>query len=232
MKNKKNAQNAKKAATKNLISKEINKKLHVEKKQNTIVSGPATIDNTNGVVFQVISPVAGATGALQQGPQRNQRIGDKIYIHHIDIVLSIETTLNAAACNDSSVRIVLLQDKEAQGVILSLTELFTDPGAETTAISSFSIYNVPSRYRIMYDKLLRWDSGSSGPSSAANNLHTVRIRKSFKNPLVCDFYNNTTSAGIAAIDRGAISLYVVNNSPNANACNVRKCYRSIIYTDA
>jgi hypothetical protein len=219
-----------------MIDKEIRKLVPQETKQFTIgILAPFQPNNSdltaNIVVNAAVS--AGATSGLQQGPQRNQRIGDVIFIKKIRVAWTSQLSQSATINTDNSYRFMIIQDKQSRGAVFQIGDLLTSTGGGAPVVSDFNVDEVPSRFRILYDKIYTIRSGSSGVATQANSSNSRVVKLSYKVPLKTDYVTNSTSTGVTAIDEGAIyAIWVCGGLTAAGTVLINTAVTSIRYTDA
>lgn len=220
------------------IDKEIHKLVPQELKQFTNASAtPVLIDNHPGIVQLLNGPTGtGATAGMQQGTQRNQRIGDVTYIKRFKLGWTVQLNQQTGATSvnsDTSYRLIILFDKQARGVNFPDADILTFSANQITGLSDFNVDTVPSRYRILHDKLYNVQSGSSGMAATANASNSHIVRMHFKTPLKTYFTINSVNSGIAAIDQGALFAWWVSTGPiAAGSITLDAVYSDIVYTDA
>lgn len=201
----------------NKVVRTVMKKMGGRPELKVGLRGAATsnIDSTNGTLFQFVVPVAG--GFLDRGVERNQRIGDRVQVRSIKTLCQIHYRTGVDQANWANVRVIMIYDREPNGLLWTVEEMFGLPAAAgQTHNYSMNPYTHQSekRFRTLYDKVHYLDLGfNSGQGNTNSGLKTIRIHKTFKNPLNVQ-YNRTATAGtVADIESGAIYLYFIQSGP-------------------
>lgn len=207
---------------KKFVKKQIN--AVTELKQNALTWASFAVDNNGGSHLCVNLP---ATTELQRGTAYNQRIGDKILIMGVDaqIICNIADLQTSTA---ESVRVVLMYEKQPEGVQFATSELFNNGGASVSFLSSYRASQA-HRFKILYDKTFNINNGSARTGAAEPGAkRVIRIKKKWKNGLPVNYYFNSAATNITAIERGALYVLLWTEGANLTA----KAQTSITYRDA
>lgn len=191
------------ASTKKYVKKQIHKQ--IEDKWLTQVS------------LQGIQPVLTAPSFFDMctfpvGPDAQSRLGNKVKM------TSIRVRILAQASNildGQRFRVILVNDTQANGTVAGtfpLISLFADnPSASHYMNSPFHPDFVPSRFKIMYDRLVSmspamYDSTTPG---AYSNLASVKINKFKRLPVVQ--YSGTTGTSTDIV-KNRIVLIIISDT--------------------
>lgn len=147
------------------------------------------------------------------GDGSNDREGDIVKMSHISLKYFITggTALGAAAV----VRIMLVMDKQANGLAIDPNDVFTS----TNSITSHIDPSLSRKYRILYDKshvLQEYASNTSVLSKAKGGFD-----RRYKSPLTIR-YNNAQDDTILSLSSGAIwLLFITENSTAPPTLNIK-----------
>jgi len=220
--------------TKKWVEKEIHKLTPpVELKQVLNQPGLSLLDVTVGNVFQVVNPVVAAD--LQQGTAHNQRVGDVIYVKKIDVRFD---TVIANGGTDAPVREIMFYDTQSQGTAFGVADLFYIQGGLSAGYTHNQMFNEDlvgpgKRFRILHDKTIdhRLPFTAVSASTECDYRHHI-ITKHYKGKgLKVQFYQNTALGGIAALESGAITLFLIPGGLN-NSIRQEGMTKTLTYTDA
>lgn len=178
---------------------------NTEEKKFTDTNSDA-LSSTTFVAFPICAP--------QPGTGRSARVGDRVYIMYMQARFGIEIGTTSPA----NIRIVLMVDKQPNGIAVTSAELF-----ENTLQATYSQFNAAyrNRFTILRDKRL--------------NLNTAQrptlVWKMYKKIGIESFLSG--SAGSAA-DYRTNGLYLVMFSDVAPASNppTVRMYLRVHYRDA
>jgi len=188
---------------------------------NTAVT---VIGNNTGSAFTANIPDA---TKLQQGTGRNQRVSDEIRIRRVRFAWG-SVIPNGSA--DDTYRVVLFRDKQTQGTIFNIQDVFETTGAGITINSAFNIESKPTRFQILVDKLYRHKlafTAASGTIDTDPQQHVIDHH--FKIPVPLRFIDNTVAQTIAAIEYGSIYCFFVSKTGTVRVDNMSA---NMYYTDA
>lgn len=143
-----------------------------------------------------------------QGTQWYQRVGRKIQVRSI--------TVNCRVRRDnivgfiSSVRLMLVQDKQTNGTAINTTQVMNGPSG-TTLIAILAQQNVDyiGRYTILDDKLVSLVGDINNPKVVEH----FQLKHTFKKPVTVRF-NNTSGGKITSVIDN--SFHIIGNSQSGN----------------
>lgn len=167
------------------------------------------------------TPVIYLQNGISVGDERFHRTGNVVRMTKLDAYFNLYTTVASVA---QHVRIMLVMDRMAQGVAMTAAQLFNLPAVAFN--SPLNPNQVPSRFRIMYDRKFALNIG--GGSTDVPHVKQIRVRKSWKVGQKVQ-YNDIVGAGINAINKFA--LYWVVCNVNATAATV-DFQSQLFFTDA
>lgn len=207
---------------KKAITKLIKQVDPVEMKQYTLADASVSpISNNLGTTYLLNAP--GAV-ALQQGTAQNQRIGVTIYVHE---ARWRATCRLSAAGQDDSLRLIMVNDKQAGGALFPTTDLFTNVGAGRTIHSPFNVDTVSERYQILEDRTYNFHNNYT-PALVTVADKDITIVHKFKRPLKVTYFPGAI-VGVAAIEFNALQVFCINSNFSAA---VALPVSSLLYTDA
>ena len=210
---------------------------------NIIGGAGSTISQTTGTssswCFNVPSGNASAgvgTGVItkavgEQGVGQFQHIGNKIRIKKLQV--SFKIYQNAVGAS-TSVRVMMIRDKQAFGIAPTLGEILLDVSAGNSFGSAYRL-DYQDSYDVMYDKVYEINQYYAQVPSATNvgstsmqaNGKFVKIVKKVNIPV--EYYPDTTSTTWAGIQRNALWIYFVCDNGFAAVKNIQTC---CYFTDA
>lgn len=157
------------------------------KHRDTVVSAYTTIGYAGSVYH--LSDVA-------QGTSENNRVGDKVHATYI----KLGATMAAHATENTTMRVMLIQDKLNQGTAPSAGDILEGTGVTggyRSGICELNVDDFPKRWRVLYDKTVRlvsgtasavqvlkasakinapiWYSGSAGTDEGRNQIYLLLI---------------------------------------------------------
>lgn len=143
----------------------------------------STTATTGGAIptFTSVSPTAAAPDnpavanlvGIKQGTTKNTRIGNKLHLYQIRIKGQVEL---ASQANGDVIRVILVQDTQANGATPAISDVLEGNGAGGAAtIDSFQNMDNIDRFRILKDKYVNLNA-LIGVSSTSN----TPIYKEFK----------------------------------------------------
>jgi len=214
--------NATKSEIKKIVKSAIKANLETKQIVNAYaVSSPVSV--TNGDVYTIGAPIAGAGNPGQQGTGIYNRIGDEILVHEAEF--NCEIVL--AAAGSQTVRWFMIMVPQPDGTLTNLANMLYEVGATLSCYSPYS-----------YHKMKEWGvrvlaSGHRTLTTnylATNNpVSSLYVKKKFKKPIKQAFNANTTAAGIAAYTKNAIHFIIVASALNVTT---QKAQSSVLFTDA
>lgn len=169
----------------------------------TVVSGTAMQGR--------ITPIFGAVGTgwidlinMQRGTQDGTRIGNEIMIKKWRVNLTLQS---GAVGVIQAARVVIFIDKAPNGILPLAAEVFY--GTATAGCSpnyTYNFNNVPSRFRILYDKTFRLE-----PKYAATiTTRSIRFHKKFKKPVKVQF-NDANSGDYSDILKNNLHVMLITD---------------------
>jgi len=174
---------------------------HERKNADLVVSG-STLSGTAYTPYLL--------NAINQGSAGNNRTGREVALESLRV--SIELA-NAPANTGDLVRILIIEDHECRGVAAGTADVLTNNtfGVEQL-LSSYNFDNVPTRFKILADRLY----------ALTPTVSTSATNAAWNAPLVHDVihvplkgrthYYNTTGNGISDIDSNSIYLLVMGQA--------------------
>jgi len=164
----------------------------------------------------------------------NGRIGRKIKVFKIKVNGTLNVPVQAAqAAGDaaSKVRLLLVQDTQTNAAQMTSAQLLNDAtGAETT-INSFQNPNNFGRFRVLKDKMFRFENPSmAGTTPTIDTMGLKQYFKmsiNFKSPVLCNF-NATNGGTVADIIDNSFHIICATDSTGltpAIAYYSRVCYK-------
>lgn len=185
-----------------------------EKKFFDVIYTAYTLAPGNPLIGPIMNEdLAGNTGGIIQGSGATQRIGSKIALESIQLKLVARTpcfilanmTTAAHVPVNPQYRVVLIHDKQANGTVASVADIFSDDTssiANDGATQSRNLSNI-SRFSILYDKvhtLKRHFDGTTTSMAFASTEKVININKKFKKPVVIEYAVGSPD-GIASVVR-------------------------------
>lgn len=159
------------------------------------------------------APLIVTLNPLLQGTTNTTRIASKVRMGNLQLRLYFDSILNS---NGQQVRIVLVRDAVAEGVVTTTGEVFNNTTPSTYTLQNMVSVN-PSRYQILHDVTTRrndWVPVNSGSPQIMTCLMEINKQLGF----VTD-YSRGNGGTVADIDTNALTLFVlVNNTVAALAC--------------
>ncbi len=160
---------------------------------DTVISANMTINNLTIVA---------------EGNGESERIGRKFNIYRINILYAMQLpAATAQGATSETVRCMLIQDKQTNGVQFSATDLI-----DTDNMNSFNNLANSKRFKILYKQEYDFKSGGAIPTGAAFAFSEDRkyLRMS-KNVNISIEYDNTLTTGVIATVRSN-NIYWVTQS--------------------
>lgn len=225
----------KKSEMKKIACAEIKKCLPpVELKQAVSYPVTFTLDNTNGIFNPLVNAVVGAD--LQQGTAHNQRVGDCIWVKRVKMGWT-SCILNGQT--DSAYRVIVVYDHSPQGTALSIADLFYAEGAAAAGYTAGQDWNINQvgrgkRFQILADRKYSHHlpfTAASATLDCDNKYHEIILNFKGKGKKV-QFYQNSALGGIAAIEVGSITGFIIQTSLPSGAGKVTGLVKTITYSDA
>lgn len=158
----------------------------------------------------IATPIFYLNNGLARGVERFARTGNIVRMKKLEAYLNLFTSNIAIPQN---IRVMLIMDRSALGVAPTAAQLFVTPAYSFN--SPLEPTNVPSRFRILYDRKFALNIG--GGSTNIPMVKQIRIRKSWKAGQKV-IYNDGALADITSIQK--YSLYWVFCNANAAAANI------------
>lgn len=215
-------QKIKRTVTTVLRNKGLNPELKV--KQASLVA--FATNNTLGTFIILNNPTI--AGSLDRGTLQTQRVGDKVGIKRISCRFSIQ---NTALVTDAAFRVMMIYDKDANGVTPAASDIFGLAGvAGRTIHFDYDPYTVPSQYKVLYDRTIDQRLYIAGPPAFDSGPRTFNINKIFKTPMKTVYYKAATVGSQADIEQGAFYLFVVSGPPGVTT-NVSIMEIRVYFTD-
>jgi len=168
------------------------------------------------------APLVATLNPLAQGTSNVTRVGSKVRLGRLDLRLFFQTGLGVLA-NSLQVRVVVVRDAAAEGVITTTGEVFTNATPGVRAPQNMVTVN-PSRYQIMHDWVSNRNDWVPANFLAATDpvqdcLHMVRMPLGF----VTD-YSRGNAGTVADIDTNALTVFIVTDNTTADALAVTGSY--------
>lgn len=159
---------------------------------------------------------------ITQGVGVQERVGKKIMVKGIQLGLHFETPATTGV--EQSVRVVVVQDKQANAAACGWDDVFDDGTGGNDATSLTDPLKVENRYRftVLYDKMLKLSVDSAYPRQ-----HSFKVFRKVNIPVMYGGVGDT----IASINSNSIYLLVKNSVVTGNASALIGGYTRIRYTD-
>lgn len=207
-------------AIKDYVKRSLMRKIEHKWKASSFQLQPDYIAPSN--MFQFLNGIGQGSGA-------GDRIGAKITMKEF----STNITVTAKEGVFTRLRILCFLDKQTNGTLpgnnADISSIFANqgPGGNPTAVTAvLNQHYFPSRYKLLFDKLVTLDLSTNG-SAAVSRERTIRVRK----------YMNTrvqysgSSNDIPSIVKNSLIMYAVSDETATNAPTVIGQY-TIKYIDA
>lgn len=177
------------------------------------VAGTAAVFASNAAMGLLLynAPVRGLT--------RDLRVGCQISLRSVQY--GIEVGANPTAVVATHVRLILLVDREPNGVAPLFTDIFADPAIGNAYLSMFNYNTVGKGKRIRIVKDMMFNLNLVAPNQAAagapnvSNLSRTVYKKLYKRLPMRIQFNDGNAGTIADISRNAVYLAFVSNQPGA-----------------
>lgn len=127
---------------------------------------------------------------IPQGNTKVTRVGNKCSIIGMNIKGSVA---NGSITGPAMARLIILVDRQSNGVIPTNAQLMADTTAATNWNSPINIDN-RRRFRILVDKT--WACNDGGGATNQAILQNFRFRKVFKKPIIMQFSASTSPSAI------------------------------------
>lgn len=195
----------------------------VEEKFKVEYGTLSTVQVTPGFLFNAVS-------ALGPGSAYNQRIGQKVAITNLDIMIELSHTSNTGVGN--VVRIAVVLDKQANGAVPPISD--DDAGSDgiflfengESDVFNHETFNPASAYRfdVLADVFIPMDSQAVAVGVTTHRQKNISL--SFKEPIVVMY------KGSGADVTGVLTnnIVVIAGCKVAGTCNLAAQY-SLRYTD-
>lgn len=157
---------------------------------------------------------------MVQGDTDGTREGQCIYLKSIGIKMGL-WPLSSATNSVSTVRVMLIYDKQSNGAILPINQVLLDTTAGIRSMISPRHPDFKKRFVVMYDKIVKLiataNTGATAGANVANlPVKMFKISKTFKKGFNETQYNGGNAGTVADITRGALYLYVLGDTAVAN----------------
>jgi len=173
------------------------------------------------------------------GSAINQRIGRKVKLFKIKIrgCLILPQTMDQDDARFlPTVRLMLVQDMQANGTEMSAESLMSSASTAALAMNSFQNVDNFGRFKVLYDKVFRFttqDMAADGVATNSGGGYRIpfKITKKFKVPIVVNF-NATNGGTVADITDNTFNMIAnttVESAATGEVCqieyNSRCCYK-------
>ena len=161
---------------------------------------------------------------IQQGPSPNERVGRKITMTKFQVRYTFDQ-IGAVGNFYPSVRVVLIYDRQNNGALPAIGDIFTSDGAAGVGFRSFQNLVNADRFLILADEYIQ-EKQQSYNSSYGGAI--------FRKDALQAVFNAGTAGTAADIQTGAIYLCFAlgGNAIQVSATNTFRFYSRIRYTDA
>lgn len=183
----------------------------VEKKVNDIATAAYACDTTGSVT---------ALNLIDEGTGDSARIGRKIQLTSVQIRGFIQPA--DADTGDSMVRVMLVWDKQVNGVIATIANILSAATA-----NSFMNLDNRERFKVVCDEKFTLQQFNVASSLSGSALPLVDVYKKFSGVTIYD----GTGGGIADINTGAMYLVTIGTAVAAIGATAQLACR-VRYTDA
>lgn len=175
---------------------------------------------------------------IDQGTGASERDGNKITMTHINIKGNIESTRanNVGFQNQQRIRMMLVYDRQANGVAPTLTEVLENATInDNSTMNSHLSKKSGNRFRVLIDKIITSDNSVGGVGSASSPNAQKVIHFNFKKRfLLPTLYNGNPDGAIANIMTGSLHLMwfrdCTHDSTNTDIGNIQLIIR-LLYSD-
>lgn len=149
--------------------------------------------------------------AIAQGVESNMRIGNRIFVKYIDIVLYFEQD-GSPRQNGHSVRYVVVHNKDTAGTIVTGAALFNSGGAESTTsqYDALKLWAKRMQFSLLVDKQ---HTTFTTTQAAGVGTHTPNGIIQFRVPINKQVNYSTVQASTL------VSTNLVNNDFNIGVCS-------------
>lgn len=212
-----------------------------------IASGSTAADATWVPKVATVSLTGGAMPLyeLGQGTGASERVGDKIYVHSLQMKLRMTPTIDPSvgllAQSNQLVRVIMFVDKQANGaqpVLVSATAsdhaVLGEVNSEKQVVADRNLGAV-SRYRILYDRIhsLRMQSSSTSATNeqTSGEAKIISIYKRFKKPLTIRYVAGSSGGDFTEIQSNNLWCGVLCDAANTQGVFIKGNSR-VRYTDA
>ncbi len=163
---------------------------------------------TDAIVVNTGAIASVSCNLIQQGTGEDERIGRKCTIKSIEwrFTLSLPEQTNLALANDS-LRIILYQDKQANGATAAVTDILE--------VASFlSFYNPVNqgRFRIFYDRTITLNATSGGGNGTALDVFAKAYQGTFSKRCHIPLEFSTTGGVITALRSNNVGVLLISDN--------------------
>ncbi|AXH73155.1 MAG: capsid protein [Cressdnaviricota sp.] len=220
---------------KKIVKKEINNV--VETKQAAYKITNQVISSASGNKY-IVNAANGLSDGVtrtpgQQGVGGYQHIGNELLIKMAEFRCSFYSNANTQVAN--SVRIMVVWDKKAQGLLVATNELLYDAGSGNSYLSPLK-YNSHPTYKVLYDQTVTlMPSGTINEEAAegawlqAQYRYNFHWKKYFPKGLKTTYYPDTSATDTTTIQDNALYVLLIANTENVR---VENGYMNMLYQDA
>lgn len=183
---------------------------------------------TPGTAASNTSTWAHRITGVAAGTDGDDRIGDKIHINKLDVILDIYRDPAFTGAAHNTVRVMIIQLLEPIGSAPILSN-FTN-GTGVAAVTAF--HNIadgydkrgrPVMYRVLMDKQIQL-----GMDQNENSAKYIRYSKTFKKPLQVDYSGGTVS--YADTGKGEVWVFAASNVSSAAYPPIVQCQSRMFFS--
>lgn len=178
------------------VAYSVKKLLNVEHKYNDV-----TLNNTVGYD----APIYTLLNGVAQGDGATTRDGNSLKMEYVDINLILKNA-NAA---DRTVRIMLVEQKDVNGLAPVISEILDDSATQYAPLSHFNRDQI-NNFRVLYDKRY-----SMTDSTSDNALRQININHQFRSDATAKVRYDGVLGTVANMSKN--SLYLVITADNTAA---------------
>lgn len=161
----------------------------------------------------------GTINNISQGTGETQRIGRKVIIRSLSLRGEVKmpneanTVLNAASINCDVVRLMIVQDKQTNGNVANLTDIFSynfSSGSPVVDWRAFRTMDNINRFKILVDKTFKINNQifTAGGGSAPLNEIAYNIYRKCYIPIEM----KGSTANVADMMSNSVSIYLVSGN--------------------
>lgn len=184
----------------------------------------------NSTTFTSISPTAGAPvnpaddslNLISQGTTKNQRIGNKLNLYAIRIRGEVTVPTNASSIGSDWVRIVLVLDKQANGAVANVADVFEPTAAATTDLNAHMNMDNVDRFKIVKDRLII--PPPSGYGTIATGQASIRLPFKLNHKCQTEIVFSSTTGVITEVRSNNWILFCFSSTSSSSISGKSRVY--------